>query len=230
MAQCRLPFSFHVLAKAPPLRQGLLTIQGKRKRVNFEQEDGAPPPPEPRSVKARMSDPNVLARENPLGGGHVPHPDSAVDHRDSSQGVQSCEGSLSSSSQVVSVQNARPNSKPLSAWKLPRADVERTPTLTEVNPESGSISGGTTIWLKGIDFPASPPFVRFGDAVVPTVCSNYLPFGPNLITFLRLSLPATSLPVNCLTQPRQVSPMLRSQSIPSQIRLSMEQVSRNSGT
>ena len=52
----------------------------------------------------------------------------------------------------------------------PRADGEHPPTLTEVNPESGSITGGVRVWLTGLDFPAIfPLFARFGTAVVPTV-------------------------------------------------------------
>ena len=48
-------------------------------------------------------------------------------------------------------------------------DVAPLPTLTDVNPESGSVTGGTRIWLKGINFPPVPLFARFGSAVVPTV-------------------------------------------------------------
>jgi hypothetical protein len=56
----------------------------------------------------------------------------------------------------------------------PKADGEHTPTLTEVNPDSGSITGGVRIWLKGVDFPALLPlFARFGAAIVPTVCTYF---------------------------------------------------------
>ena len=52
----------------------------------------------------------------------------------------------------------------------PRQVYERPPTLTEVNPDSGSTTGGVRIWLRGMDFPALLPlFARFGAAVVPTV-------------------------------------------------------------
>ena len=220
------------MAKLPSaLRQSLLANQGKRKRIAFEQEEGAPPAPESRSVRARTADPNALAQENPLGNGQILHPVPAVDHQDSAQGVQSYEGSLSSSSPLVSARNAGPNSDLLSAWKPPRADREPIPTLTEVNPESGSISGGPRIWLKGMDFPALfPLYVRFGDAVVPTVSPKDLLFGPHLIKSFRLSLPTTSLPVICPPQPRQAPSMLRYQNIPSQMRLSMERVSRGFST
>jgi hypothetical protein len=56
----------------------------------------------------------------------------------------------------------------------PKVDDEHTPTLTEVNPDSGSITGGVRIWLKGMNFPALLPlFARFGAAVVPTVCTRF---------------------------------------------------------
>jgi len=49
-------------------------------------------------------------------------------------------------------------------------DGGATPTLMEVNPKSGSITGGIRIWLKVINIPAtSPVFARFGTAVVATV-------------------------------------------------------------
>lgn len=60
-------------------------------------------------------------------------------------------------------------------------DGEPTPTLTEVNPESGPITGGARIWLKGINFPALfPLFARFGTTVVATVSRMGLRFGPHL--------------------------------------------------
>ena len=56
-----------------------------------------------------------------------------------------------------------------------KADAERPPILTEVNPDSGSVTGGMRIWLKGMDFPALLPlFARFGAAVVPTVSVRFL--------------------------------------------------------
>jgi len=66
--------------------------------------------------------------------------------------------------------NADPSSVPLNTIE----DAERAPTLTEVNPDSGSTTGGARIWLKGIDFPALfPLFARFGNAVVPTVSRRF---------------------------------------------------------
>ena len=53
---------------------------------------------------------------------------------------------------------------------LPRIDAEPIPTLTDMNPEQGYITGGARIWLKGMDFPAHfPLFAGFGTAIVPTV-------------------------------------------------------------
>jgi hypothetical protein len=125
------------------------------------------------------------------------------------------------------------NAVPL--WKLPnpprpppRIDGESTPTLTEVDPEAGSITGGARIWLKGIDFPAVfPLFARFGTAVVPTVRPRNLRCEPQLTEFLRLSLLATFLPVICPPQPCQVSSMLRYRSIPNKMRKGTEPASRS---
>jgi len=89
-------------------------------------------------------------------------------------------------------QNAGTNSDQYSPWNPttqaiapPRTDGEPIPTLTEVNPESGSITGGARVWLRGIDFPSLfPLFARFGTAVVPTVSLKDIPSGSHLIKFL----------------------------------------------
>ena len=75
--------------------------------------------------------------------------------------AQAPNGSSSTSSPPASPpQGIAPDPEPVS-W---------APTLTESNPESGSVIGGARIWLKGKDFPACfPLFARFGSAVVPTV-------------------------------------------------------------
>jgi hypothetical protein len=73
--------------------------------------------------------------------------------------------------------NAGPNPSQISPAKQPNpaiappsTDEGPTPTLTEVNPEHGSVTGGARIWLKGMEFPPLfPLFARFGTAVVPTV-------------------------------------------------------------
>jgi hypothetical protein len=75
-----------------------------------------------------------------------------------------------------------------------------------------------------------PSFARFGTAVVPTVSLRDLRCEPQLTKFLRLSPLPTFLPVICPLQPCQVSSMLRYRSIPSQMRRSMEPVSRSFNT
>lgn len=188
MAQCRLPFSFNVLAKLPPeLRQRLLTTQGKKRRAHFEREEGTPPGPEPSLIPPPVGDVNVVTQSDTPNSGQVDH---AVDQPVSLLGVQSSEDSLSRSPTLVRHPqprwiNAGPTSNPLPAqqspMQAPRSDGEPIPTLTEVNPESGSITGGTRIWLKGIDFPIRCPlFVRFGTTVVPTVSSMGRRFCPHL--------------------------------------------------
>ena len=99
-----------------------------------------------------------------------------MDKRDSAQGVQSSEDTLLGSSPLVlgpqPSWNAGPSSNPLPGGPVP--------TLTEVNPELGPITGGERIWIKGMDFPALfPLFARFGTCVVPTVSSTGLRFGPH---------------------------------------------------
>jgi len=178
VAECRLPFSFNVVPK----------LQGKRKRAQGEQE-GDLPPPDARAVRRRIDGPNGTAQIHPLGNGQIHHPVPDIDRQDAHEVVQPREDRISSSPPLapapVPPQNASSTSAPLDAIKPPdqpiappRTEGESAPTLTEVNPESGSITGGATIWLKGMDFPALfPLFARFGTAVVPTVSS--------LITFVR---------------------------------------------
>ena len=169
MAQSRLPFAFNVVPRVAP-------AQGKRKRAPIEQ-DGDPLAPEPRAVRRRVDCPNIPAPINPPGNEQIHHPPSDIDCTDAPEAVQSSEVSISSSPPLA--QSAGLSSAPLDAIKPPsqaapppRTDGECTPTLTEVNPESGSITGGATIWLKGMDFPTLfPLFARFGTAVVPTVSS-----------------------------------------------------------
>ena len=100
------------------------------------------------------------------------------------QVVQFCEGNRSSSPPTVQSfqlpRNAGSNPGPVGIIGLPdhttSEDRERAPILTEVNPDSGSTTGGARIWLKGIDFPALfPLFARFGNAVVPTVSTYSRP-------------------------------------------------------
>ena len=189
MAQCRLPFSFNVLAKLPlKLRQRLLATQGRKRRAGFDQAEGSPPPPEPPLAPSRVGDANVLLQSNPPSSGQTHHTALVVDQQDSHQGVQSLEDTLSSSAPLAHPQpswNVGLISNPLptqqSTMQALRIDEEPTPTLTEVNPESGPITGGVRIWLKGIDFPALfPLFARFGTTVVPTVSRMGLHSRPHL--------------------------------------------------
>ena len=175
MAQSRLPFSFNVVSKVP-------TDQGKRKRVLIEQE-GDPLPSEPRAVRRRVDYANIPAQINPPRNVQIHNPASDISYPDAPEVVQSSEVRKSSSAPLapplVPSQSAGSSSAPLDAIHPPnqavpppRIEGECTPTLTEVNPESGSITGGATIWLKGMDFSALfPLFARFGTAVVPTVSS-----------------------------------------------------------
>jgi len=158
----------------------LPATQEKRKRAQFEQE-GDPPIPEQRAVRRRMNDADGLAQIHPPDNEQIHHPARAIGHQDAPEGAQSSGGSSSSSPTLAPPlqppQNADSSSAPPNAIKPPhqavappRTDGGSSPTLTEVNPESGPITGGARIWLKGIDFPALfPLFARFGTAVVPTV-------------------------------------------------------------
>lgn len=172
MAQYRFPFSFHVVPRLP--------AQGKRKRGQLEAE-GDPPAQGRLAVRRRIDDANNIAQTNTPGYQQVPNLAQAIEYQDAPEGVQSSQGSSSSSPHLAlpprPPQNVYPSSAPLNASKppneaiaLPRTDGEPAPTLTEVNPESGSTTGGARIWLKGTDFPARfPLFARFGTAIVPTV-------------------------------------------------------------
>ena len=174
MAECRLPFSFNVVPKLP-------VAQGKRKRPQIEQE-GDLPITEQRVVKRRMGGANATAQPHPPVNEQIHQPVLDIDSQDLPE-IQSREDSGPSSPglvpPLVPPRGAGSSSVPLDAIKPPsqpiappRAEGESTPTLTEVNPESGPITGGVTIWLKGIDFPALfPLFARFGTAVVSTVSS-----------------------------------------------------------
>ena len=150
MAQCRLPFSFNIFSKLPP-RPRPSTIPGTRKRPQPEADDGDPRAPKQRTVRRRMGNANALAPKNPPGNGQIHSPALDIGNQSSPRGHE--DGP--SSSLVIST---------------PKIDGERPPTLTEVNPDSASITGGVRIWLKGMDFPALLPlFARFGGAIVPTV-------------------------------------------------------------
>ena len=225
MAQYRLPFSFNVVSKVP----------AKRKRALVEQ-DGGPLTPERPAVRRRVDDANITAQINPPINEQTHHPASDTDYPD---GPEVGGGSTSSSPPLVPPfipsRSAGSSSAPLNATRPPdqavappRTDGEPTPTLTEVNPEQGSITGGARIWLKGIDFPALfPLFARFGTAVVPTVSLRDERCKHRLTNFLRSSPLAHFLPAICPPQVCQVASMLRYRSTPSQMRRSMDAVSRS---
>ena len=190
VAQCRLPFSFNVLAKLPlDFRQRLLATQGRQRRADFDRAEGSPPAPEPSRVPSRVDDTNVRPQSNHPSSWQTHRPLLVVDQQDSLQGFQSSEESLSSSPPPVLRPQLNWNvgtiSNPLPAGQSTMqalgTDGEPTPTLTEVNPESGPVTGGARIWLKGIDFPALfPLFARFGTTVVATVSRMGLRFGLHL--------------------------------------------------
>ena len=172
MAECRLPFSFKVEPRLP-------AVKGKRKRPQIEQ-GGDLPTTEPRVIRRRMGGANVTAQIYPPGNEQIHH----LAHRDVPEVVQSCEDSTLSSAPLAPLtlsletsRSANSSSAPLEVIKLPnqaiappRTEGECGPTLTEVNPEQGTTTGGARIWLAGMDFPSLfPLFARFGTAVVPTV-------------------------------------------------------------
>ena len=198
--------------------------------------------PEEPSVENRR---NVRARFHDFSQRDASHeqnddPMLAVNPWNAPQGGQYHEGGPSNVSPptVLPPQPPQNAGGPVSPWKtpnpviaLPRTDAEPTPTLTDVNPEQGPITGGARIWLKGIDFPAHfPLFARFGTAVVPTVTLRDLCCEPQLTKFLRPFPLAYFLPVVYPPQPHQVSSMLRYRSTPSQMRQNMEPVSRSFDT
>ena len=159
----------------------LPTTQRKRKRVQLEQGDL--PAPDPRAIRRQVDDANVLVQINRTGNELTHHPAPDVDRQDAPEDVQPCEDSTPSSPPLAPPLDPRRGAcssstrldainPPNQAIAPPRTDGECAPTLTEVNPESGSITGGVRIWLQGVNFPAHfTLFARFGTAVVPTVSS-----------------------------------------------------------
>ena len=170
LVQCRLPFSFNVLSRLPPGQPRLPATKSKRTRREME---GASSNANDRNVRTRFDDP---PSRNLPSHDQTDHPMGAFNPRSA---TQARDGSSSSPSPSASPpQDAAPIPEPI-PWGppqqqqgvvQPRTEDEASPTLTEVNPESGSVTGGARIWLKGMDFPARfPLFARFGSAVVPTV-------------------------------------------------------------
>ena len=143
-----------------------------RRRIR---EPDEPPVVDQRNVRARVDDLTRRGADDEQND----HPMPAVNSRNADQYR---EGDSSSAlppavSPPQPLWNTGPNPGPVSPWKPsnpaiapPNTDGETGPTLTDVNPESGSITGGARIWLKGFDFPALfPLFARFGTTVVRTV-------------------------------------------------------------
>ena len=176
VAQCRLPFSFNILSKHPPGSRRS-AIQGTSKRPRPEEDGRDPPASEQRAVRRRIDGTNTLARRNSPGNGQNHHPALDTDHQNASRGLES---SSSSSLPLVPLHRqarcAGLGLAHLQAISPPMVDAEFPPILTEVNPDSGSTTGGMRIWLKGIDFPAILPlFARFGATVVATVSRCFRP-------------------------------------------------------
>jgi hypothetical protein len=201
VARHQLPFSFNVVAKycqaraRPPPAAG-----GKRNRSQVEHLEDIPPELDQRNVRPRFEGHSQGARGNE-------RTDDAINLRDPPLGDQYRESSPSGSLPLTRPphlpRHAGPNfdslDTPHQAIVSPRTDEEPTPALIDVNPESGSITGGARIWLKGKDFPALLPlFARFGTAVVSTVSTMEIPFEPYLIRSLRLSPLEPFFPVICL--------------------------------
>ena len=169
VVQSRLPFTFNVVAKVEP-PQGQ-----KRTRRQIEES----PAGDQRNVRARRDGTPQRGTDDERND----HPMVAANPRNAPQGGQYREGDASSApppavSPPQPPRNAAPNPGQHSPWNPPPAivppstDERPTPTLTEVNPESGSITGGAKIWLTGMEIPTGfKLFARFGTAVgvVPTV-------------------------------------------------------------
>ena len=170
VASYQLPFSFNVLSKLPqgqtnPRRAGM-----KRNRRHMEDSEGIPLEVTQRSVRPRLDD---SSQSDPSTNVHV----------DNSGHLRDCSPSsvppltplsLLASDIPPSSESLKAIDAPDQASSPPGTNGEPAPVLTEVNPESGPITGGTRVWLKGMDFPTtSPLFARFGSAVVPTVRPYY---------------------------------------------------------
>ena len=184
MAQYQLPFTFHFTADSPG-QCARPSLAGVKRTARQMEELDELPEVDQRNVRSRLDEPS----QGDTDGERDDHPMRAINPRGSTQGSQHHHNSPSSPSSPPSPSVPPPQplqaegpklassdaiyrSPPSRAAILPRTDGESTPTLTEVNPEQGSITGGTMIWLKGADFPALfPLFARFGTAVVPTVRS-----------------------------------------------------------
>jgi len=203
VAQHQLPFSFNVVAKYCQARARPPPAGGKRSRRQAEQLEGIPLTLDQRNVRPRFEGHSQEVPGNERADDDMP----VINLRDPPLGGQHREGSPYGSLPMILPPhlplNASPNfdslDTPHQAIIPQGTDVEPTPTLIDVNPECGSITGGARIWLKGKDFPALfPLFARFGTAVVSTVSTMAIPFESYLIWFLRPSPLEPFFPVICL--------------------------------
>ena len=148
-------------ARPPP------TSGAKRSRRQMEQSEEGPSTLDRRNVRLRSEGPSQRAP----GNERIDDPTPAINLRDPPLCGPHRDGSPSSSLSLTLPTQLPPSAGPNSEAIIPpNTGQQPTPTLMDVNPQSGSIAGGARIWLKGKDFPAVfPLFARFGTAVVPTV-------------------------------------------------------------
>ena len=173
VAQYQLPFTFNVVAE--PLQHTRAPLaEGSRTRGQMEQLEEMSQLEYQRHVSPRFG----ARSQRDTGDARIDRPTLDINTFQGDQHRDGNSSSLSPSAAPLTQlsNNASSNSSALNALcplyqaiALPRTYVEPTPTLTEVNPESGPVTGGERIWLKGTDFPTFPLFARFGTAVVPTV-------------------------------------------------------------
>ena len=178
MARYQFDVSFNVFPKLPQGQKKSSSAGGKRNRLEMEQPEGTQTLDQ-RSVRPRLDDPSQRTTPGDDNPRPVHQPwDSPKCGRNRSDSPAS---SLSLMPPTQLPWSECPSPKSLSdviplGQEMPttRTDKEIAPILTEVNPESGSITGGATVWLKGMDFPTTfPLFARFGTTVVPTVRSCF---------------------------------------------------------
>lgn len=240
MAQYQLPLSFKVLPrirppKSSPAAGKLSPTKGKRKQRHMEQSDELLPPVNRRKVRPRSAEPPQI---NPPSNESANYPWLDTNRRDTPEDGQHQEASSpllitfpGSSSEAASPDALNSMKAPNQMIAQSRTGGEPAATLTEVNPESGSTTGGARIWLKGVDFPMHfPLYARFGTAVVATVSLFTFSVTPSLTDFFRPTAILTFLPVFCLPRPRPAASMLRYRSIPTPTRRSMGLVLRSSTT
>jgi len=198
LAQYRLPFSFNVVTRVPKVP----LAGGKRTRGEVEQSEGAPSNAARRNVRPRIGD---APHGGPRGDEGIDHPMPPLSYRGAPQDHEDSSSSPSPPAPPAVHLPRPPQNVNPQGTAPPRTDGEPpAPTLTEVNPASGSITGGARIWLTGMDFPAVfPLFARFGGAIVPTVSLMNLIYKARTNQVLRHTPRRTFLLVICLLHPHQ---------------------------